>query len=395
MAWKRAVGIGAATAALFAGNPGGAQTLEREEARQAQSVAGEPSAIAKVTGKAAPNALFVGLLETPVAQGSTPLENPTAVLPFYGYNGNGPMLPAPGDTQTTTHNVEASKTEPDKNTYLVVENQHGADPSYDYGTHFLFQGHETGLAGYVTRINLDADDLHRVTLLASNDRNLNPLPVFDGSTWNPWAQRLLFTAELGANGGVWQATLDYPSVVDDMAGVFGRGGYEGIQSDSDGNIWIVEDVGGVAGTTATHAKQPNSFVYRFIPKNRFDLTKGGKLQALQVKSIATGQPIIFHPGQADSDILSQDQADLHTYGKQFETKWVTLHDTDADGFTPFGANALAKMKGATPFKRPENGQFRPGRNLGSWSHTGLGSTTRRTPGPAHGTRTPNPPRWRR
>ena len=48
-------------------------------------------------------------------------------------------------TQTTN---EAHKTEPDKNTYLVLRGQPGADPDYDYGTHFLFQGHETGPPGY-------------------------------------------------------------------------------------------------------------------------------------------------------------------------------------------------------------------------------------------------------
>ncbi len=273
------------------------------------------------------------------------------------------MVPAPGDVQAPQHNVEASKTEPDKNTYLVLEDQTGADPDYDYGTRFLFQGHETGLAGYITRINLDADGAHRVTLLASSDRNGNPLPFFDGSTWDPWAQRLLFTAELGSAGGVWQATLDLPSVVDDISGSLGRGGYEGIQNDSDGNLWIVEDVGGKAGSVNKNAKQPNSFVYRFLPKDRFDLTRGGRLQALRVYSIATAQPILFHAGQADADILSSDIQDLHTYGKQFSTLWVTIHDTDMDGTAPFDANALAKTKGATPFKRPENGQFRPGRGF--------------------------------
>ena len=73
-----------------------------------------------------------------------------------------------------------------------------------------------------------------------------------------------------------------------------------------------------------------------------------------------GQPIVFHAGQADADILSQDTADLHTYGKVFDTHWVTIHDTDVDGTVPFDANALAKTNCATPFKRPENGQFRPG-----------------------------------
>ena len=52
------------------------------------------------------------------------------------------MLPAPGDVQASGHNVEASKTEPDKNTYLVLDRQEGPDPNYDYGRHFLFQGHE-------------------------------------------------------------------------------------------------------------------------------------------------------------------------------------------------------------------------------------------------------------
>jgi hypothetical protein len=144
----------------------------------------------------------------------------------------------------------------------------------------------------------------------------------------------------------------------DISGALGRGGYEGIQNDSAGNLWIIEDVGGKAGTTATHAKQPNSFVYRFVPKNPADLTQG-KLQVLQAISLRTGQPIAFHAGQADADILSPDVGDLHTYGTSFDTKWITIHDTDVDGTTPFQANALAKTALGTPFKRPENGQFRP------------------------------------
>jgi len=72
-----------------------------------------------------------------------------------------------------------------------------------------------------------------------------------------------------------------------------------------------------------------------------------------------GQPIVFHAGQADADITSLDVKDLHTYGKVFTTHWVTIHDTAVDGSTPFSANALAKSMGGTPFKRPENGLFRP------------------------------------
>ena len=111
--------------------------------------------------------------------------------------------------------------------YLVLDRQTGADPAYDYGKHFLFQGHETGTVGYVTRINLDADGPHRVTLLGTRDVAATPLPVFDGITWDPWAKRLLVTAESGSpTGGVWQATLDIPSPIENLEPL-GSGGVRG------------------------------------------------------------------------------------------------------------------------------------------------------------------------
>jgi hypothetical protein len=342
-----------------------------------------PSATPKTTGVAAPNSLTPELIETIVAQGSCALEDPTTNYPTYGYGGDGPMVPAPGAVQSPGNNVEASKTEPDKNTYLVLLGQHGFDPNYDYGTRFLFQGHESGVIdpntnqkmGYVTRINLDADGAHRVTLMASTDVHGNPLPVFDGSTFDPWADRLLYSFEGGSSGGIWQSTVDYPATVVDLLGVFGRGGYEGIQNDSDGNVWVIEDSGGSKGAVNKHARQPNSFVYRLLPTDRTDLTKGGRMQALQVMSLANpGQPIVFHAGQADADILSQDVKDLHTYGLVFQTNWVTIHDTAIDGFAPFDANALAKSRLATPFKRPENGLFRPGSRFGQFVFDETGDT---------------------
>ena len=317
---------------------------------------------AKATGLTVPNALSPELAESAVAQGSIRLENPTADIPFFGYRGDGPLLPAAGDLPSASHLVEASKTEPDKNTYLVLHGQRGADPHYDYGTHFVFQGHEAGATGQITRVNLDADLAHRVTLLATTTTDGKPLPDFDGSTWDPWAHRLLFTAELGADGGVWQSTLDLPGRAENISGALGRGGYEGIQNDSAGNLWVVEDSGGTT-VPGDKAKLPNSFVYRFVPSDKSDL-KHGKLQALQVISRRTGQPIAFQPIDAahpSGNTFSDDTKDLHTYGLSFGTKWVTIHDTATDpGGTGFDANALAKAAKATPFKRPENGQFRPG-----------------------------------
>ena len=318
-----------------------------------------PTPNTKVAGFPRPDKLSPELARHIVAQGSMALENPSGANTYYGYDGTDPLIPLPGTT------LEAQKTEPDKNTYLVLPFQKGADPAYDYGSHFLFQGHETGAPGYITRVNLDADVDHRVTLLANSDVTGAPLPVFDGSTWDPFAKRLLFTAELGNSGGVWQATTAVPAQVQDMSGALGRGGYEGIQNDSLGNLYIVEDVGGA--TLPDKSKAPNSFLYRFVPVNRADLAAGGKLQVLSLQN--AGGTAAF-----DASVNSADVAALHTYGTSFKASWVTIHDTAVDGSTPFDSNALAKAKGGTPFKRPENGVFRPGTNFREFYFTETGDT---------------------
>lgn len=332
-----------------------------------------PSANPKAPGLISPDALSPELRQVAVAQGADRLENGTPAVPFYGYDGDNPnLVPLPSDP---TH--EAHKTEPDKNTYLVFKHSlPGADPNYWYGSHFLFQGHESGTPGYLTRINLDADAAHRITLLATKDTDGHDLPDIDGSTWDPFAHQLLFTAEGSLGGGVWQSDLGVPATVRSLTGILGQGGYEGIQNDPAGNVYIVEDAGGPTGTAAPHAKQPNSFVFRFLPSNPRDLTKGGVLQALQV--INGDHPVTFHAGQADADILGPDTLALRSYGKTFATHWVTVHDTTIDGTAPFNANAAAKAHAATPFKRPENGQFRPDGTFGSFYFDETGDTDART-----------------
>ncbi len=327
-----------------------------------------PSANARVTGAPAGDVLSPELFETKVATGTIAIENPSGVFKYYGYNNDGnPFIPTVAGSKT-----EAHKTEPDKNAYLILKNQSGADANYEYGTHFLFQGHETGLGGYVTRVNLDADGPHRITLIASTDANGATLPNFDGITWYPFSQKLLLTSEGSLGGGVWQVGLDPGSKMDALTGILGQGGFEGIQADDQGRILIVEDSGGSAGAVNTHAKRPNSFIFRFLPKSTSDLTKGGKLQALQVTSLQGG-PITF-TGTADQAILSQNVKDLHTYGNTFQTTWITVHDTDINGTAPFSANVLAKTALATPFKRPENGQFRPGTGFSEFVFDETGDT---------------------
>src|SRR6185437_675673 len=286
------------------------------------------------------------------AQGSTKLENPSTLTSYYGYDNdtlNAAGLPKMVPTSALPNpNMEAHKTEPDKNTYLVFKHGHGGpDSSYDYGTHFLFQGHEGGPAdpasgpgnlSYITRINLDADAAHRVTLYPTTAGNGKPLITIDGSTWAPWAKKLLFTTE-NQNGPSYAADASWPSTIDDVSGSIGRGGYEGIQNDSDGNLWIDEDIGSPTNkpAPAVSAKFPNSFVFRFVPKSPSDLTHG-KLEALQVLN-ESNQPITF---ASQSPHQSPDQIALHTYGKVFKTNWVTVHDTAVDGTTSFNANLAAK-----------------------------------------------------
>src|SRR4051812_10455306 len=318
----------------------------------------------RVAGVSSPDNLSPELAEHPAVTGATPLENPQDWAAYYGYDNNGPLTPAPGS------NVEASKSEPDKNTYLVTRGLTGADPAYRYGTHFVFQGHEGGLGGYVTRVNLDADAAHRVTLLATRDVDGKALPTFDGSVWDPWTRQLLLTAEAGKNGGVWEAGPNPGDPARDLSGVLGRGGYEGIQFDSAGQLWIVEDSGGPAAGANGKGKQPNSYLYRFVPATPGSVS-AGKLQVL-----ALAGP---NGSRLTTDADSPLELALHTYGDSFRTQWVTIHDTAVDGTAPFDANALAKVAKAWPFKRPENGQFAPGDGFRDFYFSETGDTNALSP----------------
>jgi hypothetical protein len=340
------------------------------------TLTGVPSANSRSDGFAPASKLSPELKQSVVAQGSTRMENGSALTSFYGYDndvlnvaGNPQMVPIPANP-----GKEAHKTEPDKNVFLVFKHGlDGADPGYRYGNDFLFQGHESGVGGSdLTRINLDADYEHRVTLLATTDVNGKPIAPIDGITWDPWAKRLLLTTE-STGAPTYAATPNFPSAVTDVSGALGRGGYEGIQNDDDGNIWIVEDVGG-SSKPGTTAKRPNSFVYRYMPAKPGDL-QHGKLQALQVLNEA-GEPITFASQLA---LNSPDQLALHTYGKSFKTKWVTIHDTALDGTAPFVAIDLAKAANATPFKRPENGVFQPGSQFRKFFFDETGDTNATSP----------------
>jgi len=301
------------------------------------------------------NVLAPGLGQTSLAWGSLPLVNPdkAAGITHYGYvtSVGAPLTQDP---------KEAFKTEPDKNVYLVMG-----------GHHYLFQGHEGGPQGYVTRIDLDEPDpARRVSLVAATDTDGKNLPTLDGITWDPFTRQLLVTAESKSPaGGVWAITLDDSGNATTGKAArlpaLGSGGYEGVQIDEAGNVWLVEDIGGSA---VSGGKRPHSFVYRFTPGDPGDLSKGGKLQALQVQR-ANGSAITAT--QLATDPADPVITDLHTYGRSFATTWVTVHD----GTGGFDATASAADADATPFKRPENGVFRPGTGFGQFYFTETGDTS--------------------
>ncbi len=302
------------------------------------------------------NVLTPSATQSSVAWGALPLVNPDTAngVTHYGYNtqAGGPLTQAPD---------EAFKTEPDKNVYLTFG-----------GRHYLYQGHEGGPRGYVTRIDLDQPDpAKRVTLISDVDADGKAYPTIDGITWDPFTHQLLLSAEAKApNGGVFGVSLDANGDAVDGKAVrldaLGAGGYEGVQNDRDGNVWLVGDIG---GASASGGKVPNSYVYRFVPTDKADLTKGGALQALQILR-KDGTPATAEQLQADPSDAFVSQ--LHTYGTSFKTTWVTVH---SGAPTAFDATAAAKAAGATPLKRPENGVFRPGTDFREFYFTETGDTS--------------------
>jgi secreted PhoX family phosphatase len=120
------------------------------------------------------------------------------------------------------------------------------------------------------------------------------------------------------------------------------------------------------------ARQPNSFVYRYIPKNPRRLEDGGKLQALQV--IIDGNPVTFHAADVIGDIIAPAQRKLHTPGTSWPIKWITIRESKAGDTTPFVATAAAKAAGATPFKRPENMAWLPDSKFRTLFFTATGDT---------------------
>ena len=336
---------------------------------------GVPNAVTPIPGVAQPTLVDPDFAVRLLATAEDKLENPSGIITKFGILASG------------------VRTEPDQNTFVVFPHSPGGPTAdFNYGHRFLYQGHENaGNLAYITRINLDVNDpAHRITLLTPvNGSGLTGFNAIDGSTFNPFTNTLLFTQETSSagngTGAVIQVTTGWPPVVNTLEAFFGLGGYEGIHPDDKGTIYLQEDIGGAtapAGTLATidgtpnvplrGARQPNSFVYRYVPNNPRRLEDGGKLQALQVS--IDGSPVVFHAGDVVGDITADAQRKLHTPGTSWPIKWVTVHESHAGDTASFSATAAAKAAGATPFKRPENMAWLPGADFNTFFFSPTGDT---------------------
>ena len=82
-----------------------------------------------------------------VAEGLDLLENPSGLITRFGNLSDG------------------TRTEPDENTYLILDhNPGGPTPGYDYGRHFLFQGHENAVISLTSRASIS---MWRIPIIAS------------------------------------------------------------------------------------------------------------------------------------------------------------------------------------------------------------------------------------
>ena len=127
------------------------------------------------------NVLAAGYEAIGFSSGSFPTATGTGIFKSYGFL----------DDHATQASGLDTKTEPDQNTYLVTDNNPGGPTEdYDYGRHFLIQGHEVfaGSHAYFTRVNLDVQDPdHRITLLNTRAANGDTsLTSIDGSTYDPF-----------------------------------------------------------------------------------------------------------------------------------------------------------------------------------------------------------------
>ncbi len=235
-----------------------------------------------------------------------------------------------------------TKTEPDKNTYLVLKNELRRDPNYDYGTHFLFQGHEGRVRsparrqkGYITRINLDADarTASRCWRRTTTDGERRS-PIIDGSTWDPGRKRLLFTTENGTQATYWQATLGFPSHgARHLRRARPRPATRASRTTPRATSGSSRTAAARPDAVNSHARQPEQL--RLPVRAEEPRESPRRRQAAGAAGDVAPDP---RPADRRSTQVRPTPTSSRTTrrtctrtGTCFHTKWVTIHDTAVDG----------------------------------------------------------------
>ena len=186
------------------------------------------------------------------------------------------------------------------------------------------------------------------------------MPTFDGITWDPFTKQLLLTAE-----------AKYPT-----GGVLGRRPRRAGRRQSTGRAVRLPRAGlwrlrgrperlrrqrvarGGHRRRQRQRRQDAQQLRLPVPPIRHERPHpGGTLEALQVLR-RDGSPITA--AQLSADPASEGHRGPAHRGTSFATKWVTAHTGTRSRSTPPPA---PRRQSATPFKRPENGVFRPGHRV--------------------------------
>ncbi|QJD31436.1 DUF839 domain-containing protein [Methylococcus geothermalis] len=209
----------------------------------------------------------------------------------------------------------------DRPAFIVTNETGPLAGRYLYRTHETYPGKDAHLDGRTSGGALSVVDLETgvAQLLASR----SDWEELDGLTWTPWGS-LLFAEETdephypdpgypdAKRGLVYELKLnkDDPTVAQSVTALPSLGAvrHEAIEFDRKGNIYL-------------SSSNRDSFIYKFVPKRRGDLSKG-QLYALRIK----------------------------TGGQTGKAKWIPLNMKQAR----IDAHEAARAAKATPYCNPED-----------------------------------------
>ena len=293
------------------------------------------------------------------------LENGTDAVPYYGYDGRDGATAVPAGARLERRGDEDRARQEHLPRLQGRPDGPGRRATTTARTSSS-RATSAGRPGSITRINLDADGAHRVTLMATQTDAGVPLRRSTARPGIRSPRSCSSRPRAARTSSIYQATPDFPSHRStsrtSSAALASRASRTTSRATSTSSRTSAEDEWPDRPSGRQHlgqrgTKQPNSFIYRFMPNDASDLRAGGKLQALQV--IVGGNPLKFtQPASssaadvaaaANTDISGANSAGyvaLHTYGTSFATKWITSAPRRRRRRFP-GAddNALAKAAG--------------------------------------------------